>query len=129
MVRNLLIPRYQQALRTSESHIVKNQISADRNPPYGDDQRTKPISTLAAATSHQGERLSSARGSNRKITVILQKYYKSGKNKSEPPTDLLAAVCGIDTCTYAVMGNHNHAVLPVDANAAATWSEREVVER
>jgi len=41
----------------------------------------------------------------------------------------LASIFSIDICAYAVMSNHYHVVLRVDTDAAATWSEREVIER
>ena len=41
----------------------------------------------------------------------------------------LSTIFSIDICAYAVMSNHYHVVLHVDADAATTWSEREVIER
>jgi len=41
----------------------------------------------------------------------------------------LSAIFSIDICAYAVMSNHYHVVLRVDADAASLWSEREVIER
>ena len=41
----------------------------------------------------------------------------------------LASIFSIDMCAYAVMSNHYHVILHVDADQAAAWSEREVIER
>jgi REP element-mobilizing transposase RayT len=41
----------------------------------------------------------------------------------------LAEVFALDLCAYAVMHNHYHVVLHVDRDAAAEWSDREVIER
>jgi REP element-mobilizing transposase RayT len=47
-------------------------------------------------------------------------------------TDRLAQLTesfAIDICAYAVMANHYHVVLHVDAARARTWTQHEVVER
>ena len=41
----------------------------------------------------------------------------------------LSYVYAIDICAYAVMHNHYHVVLHVDAKRAQGWSDKEVVER
>ena len=41
----------------------------------------------------------------------------------------LAEVFAIDVCAYAVMSNHYHAVLRIDAERAALWPANEVAER
>ncbi|EAQ64552.1 hypothetical protein MED121_21415 [Marinomonas sp. MED121] len=41
----------------------------------------------------------------------------------------LAKVFAIDICAYAVMSNHTHLVLHIDADQARSWSIREVLER
>jgi len=41
----------------------------------------------------------------------------------------LSTIFSIDICAYAVMSNHYHVILHVDADQAAAWSEREVIER
>lgn len=41
----------------------------------------------------------------------------------------LAKVFAIDICAYAVMSNHTHLVLHIDADKARSWSIREVLER
>ena len=41
----------------------------------------------------------------------------------------LAGVFAIDICAYAVMSNHLHVVLHVDAERAGTWTDADVVER
>jgi REP element-mobilizing transposase RayT len=42
---------------------------------------------------------------------------------------LLVEAFAIDICAYAVMSNHYHLVLHVDAERAARWSDDEVFER
>ena len=42
---------------------------------------------------------------------------------------VLSDVFAIDLLAYAVMSNHYHVVLCVDADTAASWSEAEVIER
>ncbi len=41
----------------------------------------------------------------------------------------LASIFAIDVCAYAVMSNHYHLVLHVDATRARKWTLREVVDR
>ncbi|WP_205626080.1 transposase [Photobacterium aquae] len=41
----------------------------------------------------------------------------------------LAKVFAIDICAYAVMSNHTHVVLHVDAEQAKNWSQEEVLTR
>ncbi|KLV04605.1 transposase [Photobacterium aquae] len=41
----------------------------------------------------------------------------------------LAKVFAIDICAYAVMSNHTHVVLHVDAEQAKSWSQEEVINR
>jgi hypothetical protein len=41
----------------------------------------------------------------------------------------LCAIFPIEVCAYAVLSNHYHLVLYVDARCARTWTKREVVER
>jgi len=41
----------------------------------------------------------------------------------------LAKIFAIDVCAYAIMSNHYHLVLHVDADRAKAWSEDEVVAR
>jgi REP element-mobilizing transposase RayT len=41
----------------------------------------------------------------------------------------LAAIFAIDICAYAVMSNHYHLVLHVDAERVRTWTQAEVVTR
>jgi len=42
---------------------------------------------------------------------------------------LLASIFSIDVCAYAVMSNHFHAVLRIDAVRARNWSADEVIDR
>ncbi|MEW8607057.1 MAG: transposase [Candidatus Thiodiazotropha sp.] len=41
----------------------------------------------------------------------------------------LAEIFAIDVCAYAVMSNHYHVILHIDAENAAGWSEQVVIER
>jgi REP element-mobilizing transposase RayT len=41
----------------------------------------------------------------------------------------LCAIFSIEVCAYAVMSNHYHLVLHVDASQASGWTQAEVVER
>jgi len=41
----------------------------------------------------------------------------------------LAEIFALDICAYAVMSNHYHVVLYVDAQTATNWSRKEVIER
>ena len=41
----------------------------------------------------------------------------------------LSYIYAIDICAYAIMSNHYHVVLHVDAKRAHSWSQEEVVER
>jgi hypothetical protein len=42
---------------------------------------------------------------------------------------LLGGIFAIDVCSYAVMSNHYHAVIHINADQAQTWSAAEVIER
>ncbi|MET0001822.1 MAG: transposase, partial [Candidatus Thiodiazotropha lotti] len=41
----------------------------------------------------------------------------------------LAEIFAIDVCAYAVMSNHYHVILHVDAEIAAGWSQQAIIER
>jgi REP element-mobilizing transposase RayT len=41
----------------------------------------------------------------------------------------LTSMCAINVCAYAIMSNHYHLVVHVDATKAKMWTLREVVER
>jgi REP element-mobilizing transposase RayT len=41
----------------------------------------------------------------------------------------LTGVFAIDICAYAIMSNHYHLVLRIDAHKASEWSETQVIER
>ena len=41
----------------------------------------------------------------------------------------LSSIFSIDICAYAIMSNHYHVVLHVDAAASEAWSPAEVIER
>ena len=42
---------------------------------------------------------------------------------------MLADLFAIDVCAYAVLSNHYHAVLQIDIERAAEWSDDEVIRR
>ena len=42
---------------------------------------------------------------------------------------LLSEIFAIDICAYAVMSNHYHLVLRIDARQAKSWSDQDVAER
>ncbi len=42
---------------------------------------------------------------------------------------LLSAIFAIDICAYAILSNHYHLVLKVDADRAGNWDDREVIKR
>ena len=41
----------------------------------------------------------------------------------------LSEVFALDVCAYAVMSNHYHVILHVDAEKAKHWDQDEVIER
>ena len=41
----------------------------------------------------------------------------------------LSEVFAIDVCAYAIMSNHYHVILHVDADTAKNWDQDEVIER
>jgi len=41
----------------------------------------------------------------------------------------LSTIFSMDICAFAVMSNHYHLILRVDADTASTWTEQEVIER
>jgi REP element-mobilizing transposase RayT len=41
----------------------------------------------------------------------------------------LASIFAIDICAYAVMSNHLHVVIKVDADKAKHWSDKDVQHR
>ena len=59
----------------------------------------------------------------------------SGKNYSHRKhwvierLEQLSSIFAIEVCAYAVMSNHYHLVLHVDAERARDWSKHEVIER
>lgn len=42
---------------------------------------------------------------------------------------LLCSVFAVDLCAYAILSNHYHIVIKIDAAEAQNWSDREVAER
>ena len=42
---------------------------------------------------------------------------------------LLCTIFAVDLCAYAIMSNHYHIVVRINAEASASWSDREIAER
>ena len=61
--------------------------------------------------------------------VFSGKRYEHRRQWVEDRLAELGRIFAIDVCAFAVMSNHTHLVLHVDADRAKGWSEREVVER
>lgn len=57
------------------------------------------------------------------------KSYEHRRSWVEQRLLKLGQVFSIDICAYAVMSNHTHIVLHVDATLAKSWSMKEVIER
>ncbi len=55
--------------------------------------------------------------------------YEHRREQIEQKLLLLAGIFAIDVCAYAIMSNHHHEVLHVDAALAKSWTSNEVIER
>jgi hypothetical protein len=42
---------------------------------------------------------------------------------------LLCSIFAVDLCAYAIMSNHYHVVIRIDADRAKEWTDKEVVKR
>ena len=57
------------------------------------------------------------------------KPYEHRRQWIEDRLSELERVFAIDVCAFAIMSNHTHVVLHVDASATKGWNTREVIER
>ena len=63
------------------------------------------------------------------IDLISGQSYEHRRQWIEDKLYELTRVFALDLCAYAVMANHYHVVLYVDAGEAASWSRNEVMKR
>ena len=63
------------------------------------------------------------------IDQLTNRSFEHRRSWIEERLLALSNYFAIDICAYAVMSNHTHLVLFVDANQAETWTMREVIER
>jgi len=61
--------------------------------------------------------------------VVTGRNFDHRKGWLEGRLRTLSSVFAVDICAYAVMSNHFHLVVKVDAERAASWTNEEVVER
>ncbi|WCN13402.1 transposase [Marinomonas mediterranea] len=61
--------------------------------------------------------------------VVTGKSFEHRRGWIENRLLFLAQIFDIDVCAYAVMSNHIHVVLHVNAQDAKDWTTREVIER
>lgn len=87
------------------------QISLDTTPYYHCVSRCVRRAFLCGTDSHSGQSFEHRR------RWIEDKLYE------------LTQVFALDLCAYAVMSNHYHVVLYVDAAQAESWSRKDVIER
>ena len=60
---------------------------------------------------------------------LLGKSFEHRRQWVEDKLIALSKVFAIDICAYAVMSNHTHLVLFIDADKAKHWSTTEVIQR
>lgn len=60
---------------------------------------------------------------------LTGKSYEHRRYWVEDQLIFLTKIFAIELCAYAVMSNHTHVVLHVNAEKANCWSDREVIER
>ncbi|SBS25824.1 hypothetical protein MAQ5080_00378 [Marinomonas aquimarina] len=60
---------------------------------------------------------------------VTGKSYEHRRYWVEEYLVFLTQVFAVELCAYAVMSNHTHVVLHVNAEKAQSWSDREVIER
>ena len=58
-----------------------------------------------------------------------EKPYDHRRQWIEERLAVLEEAFAIDVCAFAVMSNHTHVVLHIDAEAARAWSVREIIDR
>jgi len=89
----------------------KYQISLGDTPYYHIMSRCVRRSYLCGTDLHSGQ------------------SYEHRKQWIEDRIRLLSSLFSIDICSYAVMSNHYHIVLKIDAKAPEKWSLKEVIQR
>lgn len=89
----------------------KYQISLGDTPYYHIMSRCVRRSYLCGTDTHTGQ------------------CYEHRRQWIEDRIQLLSSIFAIDICSYAVMSNHYHIVLKIDADASDTWSFDEIVQR
>jgi REP element-mobilizing transposase RayT len=89
----------------------KSLISLDDTPYYHCISRCVRRAFLCGEDAHSGRSFEHRRDWIEKRLFVLSRSF------------------AIDICAYAVMSNHTHLVLCVDADQALAWSVQEVVER
>ena len=63
------------------------------------------------------------------IDITTQKSYEHRRGWLEDKLLFLGSVFALDICAYAIMSNHYHVVLHINATQAEAWSDNEVIER
>jgi REP element-mobilizing transposase RayT len=63
------------------------------------------------------------------VDITTQKSYEHRRAWLEEKLLFLGSVFALDICAYAIMSNHYHVVLHINAAQAQTWSDTEVIER
>ena len=89
----------------------KAQVSLDATPYYHCVSRCVRRAFLCGDDTHSGN------------------SYEHRREWIESRIKTLSRIFAIDICAYAVMSNHYHIVLHVDAEQSDAWNEREVIER
>ena len=89
----------------------KSQIALEATPYYHCTSRCVRRAFLCGRDEHSGNDYEHRRG------WIEQRMLQ------------LAEVYALDICAYAVMSNHYHVVLHINAEKAKAWSDTEVIQR
>lgn len=89
----------------------KSQIALEATPYYHCTSRCVRRAFLCGSDEHSGNNYEHRRG------WIEQRMRQ------------LAEVYALDICAYAVMSNHYHIVLHINADKAQAWTDRQVIER
>ncbi len=92
-------------------HSRKSQIALEATPYYHCTSRCVRRAFLCGRDEHSGSNFEHRRG------WIEQRMLQ------------LAEVYALDICAYAVMSNHYHVVLHINAEKAKAWSDSEVIQR
>ncbi len=92
-------------------HSRKSQIALEATPYYHCTSRCVRRAFLCGRDEHSGN------------------DYEHRRSWIEQRILQLAEVYALDVCGYAVMSNHYHIVLHINAGKANAWTETEVIER